>query len=187
MQIHAHTSTRRPRRALATLALLVALLLPAALAAAAPARSGRGHRAGCSTARHGRRAARHCAKRHSHKPHGGAHKAKKPAANPAPAPKLTPAVCEDDSTPARSADGSYSCEDSSEPVCVNGSEPVRPASGGAPVCHVAREEGKGECGLEAAGECGVELACEDAEEGFAGPQGCEHGSAFEEEVPETDA
>jgi hypothetical protein len=185
MQIDAHTPTRRARRALGCLALLLALLVPAALAVAAPARSGRARRASCAASRHGRHSsAKHCAKHHSHKPHAGTHKPKK-AAPKAPAPKLTPAQCEDASAPARSAGGSWSCEDGSEPFCADGSEPFRPASGSALMCHAATEDDTSGCTSE--GECGIELVCEDAEEAVSAPQGCEHGSALEEEPPETDA
>ena len=175
MQIEPRTSTHRPRPAIAWLAILLALLLAAALSAAASARSSHGHRASCTTTRHARRAVRHCSRHHAHKV---AHKPKKQAKPAAPAPKLTPASCEDGSAPVRSADGSYTCQDGSEPACEDGSEPIRPATSSAPLCRVPREEA--ECTLEAGGDCGIELACEDAEE-VAGPQGCEHGSAFEEE------
>lgn len=183
MQIPAHTTIRRPRRALACLALLVALLASAALSAGAFARPASGHRATCTASRHSKHGAgRHCAKRHAKKTRGGAHKSKKPAVkSPAPTPKLTPAVCEDGSAPAHSTSGSYTCEDGSEPACEDGSDPLRPSSASAPMCRVAREDPPLECGIEPNGECSVELACEDAEEAAPGPQGCEHGSAFEEE------
>ena len=47
------------------------------------------------------------------------------------------------------------------------------------MCRAPREEG-GECQVGSNGECQLELACEDAEEAQEAPQGCEHGSAFEE-------
>ena len=101
------------------------------------------------------------------------------ARKPAPAPVLTPAECEDGSSPVRSASGAYSCEDGSEPSCEDGSEPVRPSAASAPMCRVPKEDPDQECPA-AGGECEVELACEDVEEAVTAPQGCEHGSAFEE-------
>jgi hypothetical protein len=178
MKIDPNTTIRRPRRALACLALLLALIASAALSAGAFARPAHGHKAPCNASHHAKHGAKHCAKHHTTK-----HKAKKPAAKPsAPAPKLTPAECEDGSAPVRSASGSYGCEDGSEPACEDGSEAIRPSAASAPMCRVPTGEDL-ECGLaEAGGECGVEFACEDAEESVATPsQGCEHGSAFEEE------
>jgi hypothetical protein len=183
MEIPAHNPVRRPRRVLACLALLVSLLACAALSAAAFGRTAHdahsshgGRRPACAghRAKHG--TAKHCAKHHGQK----THKAKKPAAKPsAPAPKLVPALCEDGSAPVRSASGSFTCEDGSEPACEDGSETIHPSSSAAPMCHVQREETEPAC--EPNGECNVEFACEDAEEATTGPQGCEHGSAFEEE------
>lgn len=177
MQIHAHT--RRPRRVLACLAMLAALLMPTALAAAASARSSAAHHNSCPS-RHARHAsAKHCSRHRSHKP---SHKTKKPAPKPAVSPpKPAAALCDDASAPARPAEGGeYLCEDGSEPFCEDGSEPIEPSSGPAPVCPAPQFPA--ECGTEA--ECGPELACESAEETFAGPQGCEHGSALEEEIGE---
>jgi hypothetical protein len=183
MRIHAHT--RRPPRVLACLAMVAALLLPTALAAAASARPGAGRRGTCPASHRAKHAgAKHCARHHTRKPsRKPSHKAKKPAPKPAAAaPKLPPALCEDGSAPARPAGGGeYVCEDGSAPFCEDGSEPIEPGSGSTPVCRVPKED-MAECGVE--GECGPELACESAEEAFAGPQGCEHGSAFEEEAGE---
>lgn len=179
MQIHAHP--RGPRRAFACLAMLAALLMPTALAGAASARTSAGHHGSCPASHHARHAgSKHCARHHSHKP---AHKTKKPAPKPAAAaPKPTPALCDDGSAPARPAEGGeYACEDGSAPFCEDGSEPIEAGSGSVPVCRVPKED-PAECRTE--GECGPELACESGEETFAGPQGCEHGSAFEEEPGE---
>src|SRR5262249_28200721 len=153
METRAHIPTRRPRSALACVALLVSVLACAALSAAAFGRTAHdSRRTGCTSARHARHgAAKHCGKHHGQK----SHKAKKPAAKaPAPAPKLTPAVCEDGSAPARTASGSFSCEDGSAPACEDGSEPVRPSSSSAPMCRVPKEEPQPAC--EANGECSVE-------------------------------
>ncbi len=184
METRAHTHALRPRRALAALACLLALMLAGALSAAAAARPATSHRGSCPAQHHAKHGAKHCSKKHSHKPKGGAHKTKKPVHKPAPSVPLTPATCEDASLPVRSAAGSYSCEDGSEPACVDGSDPVRPSSASAPMCRAPREEG-GECQVGSNGECQLELACEDAEEADAAPQGCEHGSAFEEPEAES--
>jgi hypothetical protein len=39
-------------------------------------------------------------------------------------PATTPAICEDESAPLQVGDGSYSCEDGSEPECEDGSSPT---------------------------------------------------------------
>jgi hypothetical protein len=182
MQIPVPIVPRRSRRLRAALALLAALVLAAALSAAAAARPSGSHRSSCPArhARHG--AAKRCANHHGRKTHGAAKKTKKPARKPAPAPALTPAECEDGTAPVRSA-GAYSCEDGSEPSCEGGSDPIRPSAASAPMCRVPKEETEQECSA-AGGGCEVELACEDAEEAVTAPQGCEHGSAFEEPADE---
>jgi hypothetical protein len=185
METRAHTHARRPRRALAALAFLLALMLAGALSAAAAIRPAHAHRGSCSAQHHAKHGSvKHCSKTHGHKPKSSGHKARKPAHKTAPPVPLTPATCEDGSLPARSATGAYSCEDGSEPVCEDGSEPVRPSSASAPMCRPPREEG-GECQVGSTGECALELACEDAEEAGDAPQGCEHGSAFEEPEAES--
>lgn len=179
METRAHTQTCPPRRVLALLALLLALLVVAAgLAAGAAARPEHAGHASCATSRHARHAAaKRCAKHHTRK---GTHKNRKPAPRTAaPAPALTPARCEDASAPVRAASGTYTCEDGSEPACSDGSDPIRPSASSAPMCRVSKEGAGHECTQGQSGECGVEIACE--EEVTEGPQGCEHGSAFEEE------
>jgi hypothetical protein len=171
-------ATFRPRRMRAGLALVTALLLAAMPNAVAAARPSSSHRGSCPAHR-AKHAAKHCAKHHAKK-HGGARKAKKPAHKPVPPVPLTPAICEEGAVPARSAAGSYSCEDGSAPFCEDGSEPVRPSAASAPMCRVPKEEAGRECSVGASGECEAELVCEDAEEAVAVSQGCEHGSAFEE-------
>jgi hypothetical protein len=180
METRAHTPTRRPRRVLAGLALLLALLGCAVLSAAAFARTAHSaHRSGCATrhrARHG--AVRHCSRRRRRKVHG-THKQQSMAKAPAPAPKPAVARCEDGNLPARSASGEYDCEDGSEPACEGGSEPLRPSAGSGPVCPTVHEVPDPVCGT--GGEC-EEFACEDPSEAVAPSKGCEYGSAFEEEA-----
>ncbi len=180
METRAHTHTPPPRRVLRSLALLLALLACGCLAAAAAARPARVHHtSSCATSRHARHASsKRCSKHHAGK---GAHKTKKPAPKPAtPAPKLAPAVCEDGTAPVREASGVYDCEDGSEPACTDGSDPLHPTAVSAPMCRVTHEGL--ECGPASKGECGLELACE--EEATEAPQGCEHGSALEEDEEE---
>lgn len=185
MQISAPIATRRLRRLRAGLALIAALLLAAALSAGAAARPSGAHRSSCATRHAKRGSAKHCAKRHAHTTHGTARKAKKPARRPAPpAPALTPASCEDGTPPARAPGGAYSCEDGSEPSCEDGSDPIRPSAASAPMCRVPKEEPGKECGA-ASGECEAEFVCEEGEEAVSAQQGCEHGSAFEEEDAES--
>jgi hypothetical protein len=88
--------------------------------------------------------------------------------------ELVPAVCEDGNAPVLGAEGSFSCEDGSEPLCENGATPKRSSDGKSLVCAVASEP-------EASGG---EAQCEEAEaeEGMgcsvepeAGEQACEAG------------
>ncbi len=168
--------SHRPRPALALLALLLALLVVSAcLAGGAGARPARTRHTSCSGSRRAKHpSARHCSKRRAAKT---VHKAKKPAPKAAPTVKLAPATCEDGTVPAHTAGGAYTCEDGSEPACQNGSEPIRPSASSAPMCHVSHEAPG--CAPGAGSECSQEFACE--EEVTEGPQGCERGSAFEEE------
>lgn len=168
--------SHRPRPALALTALLLALLVVSAcLAGGAGARSARTRHASCAGSHHARhQSAKHCAKRKTAKT---VHKGKQSAPKAAPTVKLTPATCEDGTAPARTASGTYTCEDGSEPACQDGSEPIRPGASSAPMCHVSHEAPS--CALGGDSECSQEFACE--EEVTEGPQGCERGSALEEE------
>jgi hypothetical protein len=175
METRAHTHTPPPRQVLRSLALLLALLLCGCLAAAAAARPARTRPASsCHTSHRAKHSAsKRCSKHHP------THKAKKPAPKAAvPAPKLTSASCEDGTAPVRVASGDYNCTDGSEPACEDGSDPILPSATSAPMCHVTHEE----CAAGSKAECGLELVCE--EEATEGPQGCEHGSALEEEGEE---
>ena len=51
------------------------------------------------------------------------------------------AICEDGSVPIRAHDGSFSCDDGSEPGCENGSEPILSGDRSALVCEVGPGEG----------------------------------------------
>jgi hypothetical protein len=67
------------------------------------------------------------------------------------APSQSEAVCEDGSAPIQAGDGSFSCDDESQPVCENGSI-ATPSSGGTTLV----------CGAEPSQDSGVtEVSCED--------------------------
>jgi hypothetical protein len=53
---------------------------------------------------------------------------------------LTEAACEDGSTPNLAADGSFSCDDESEPSCENGSEPILSSDSSHLLCDVSTAE-----------------------------------------------
>jgi hypothetical protein len=103
---------------------------------------------------------------------------KKPAAkakSPAGA-SPTPATCEDGSLPIREADGSFSCEDESEPSCQDGSIPVPSSDGSALLCvGSSRRSGSAEAECEDGGapvrEADGSFSCEDESE-----PSCENGS-----------
>jgi hypothetical protein len=66
---------------------------------------------------------------------------KKPApkdrAKTPPPTSTTPATCEDGSAPVHEEDGSFGCEDESEPGCENGSAPVLSSDGSTLLCSVS--------------------------------------------------
>lgn len=185
---------RRLGRTPALIAFLAVLGLLMLLPAAAPARVARAHGTACSsTGRPSGRRARHaaskrrCAKRKAGKGGSGTHRqsTKKPSHKPAaPAVAPTPAGCEDGTLPDRTASGSFSCQDGSEPACEDGSTPTRAARSGTPMCPVEKEPGAQaeqlECAQEASGECPtVEWVCGDQQESSGSTQSCEPGSAGE--------
>lgn len=123
----------------------LAIVLSAALAVAAlalllsrpPATLGQSARAGCSSSSvHPKRRVRACATR-GHKMHARSKakkhhikhtvarkKAKSRSAGPSAARAQPPATCEDAAVPIHGSDGSYSCQDGSEPECASGAEPT---------------------------------------------------------------
>jgi hypothetical protein len=178
---------QRPRRA--TLIILACLLaLGALLAGSAAAKTAsHTHKSSCSSAHRAKHAASRCAKTKTkshktrkssaHRHRGTTHKRSgKPGASVV---FLTPASCEDESAPTRSAGGGYSCEDGSEPACEDGSNPIHLSPSGPPMCRLAPEqagESGSECEEEEAqsSECAtVEWVCEDEASGSS--QECEAG------------
>ncbi len=141
-------------------------------ARAKPRRSGCATRGGKATrGKQGRRhAGRHAAKTH-----------RKTAPTEA---LLTPALCEDQSSPVRASDGSFSCDDGSEPGCEGESSPVR--SGSMLECAVSAGSPEPACGEETAESfCytgaveSEEPVCEDGSApatSSGGPPACDDGS-----------
>ncbi len=119
--------------------------------------------------------------------HRAKHAKKTRKASPRP-PVLAAAYCEDGSVPVRAGNGSFSCDDGSEPACEDGSTPTVSRNGRSLVCPVAGE-GEGEAGSseecqagEAGAGCGAEAgstsgvpACEAPSSEGSGPA-CEEQS-----------
>jgi hypothetical protein len=160
-----------------TLAVTLALSLSAFVVALfGPAQTlAQAHKASCPSAVHAKtkhgahactqpshktkRHAKHSAKKKTHKKTHGASQA------------TAPAHCEDGSAPLRASDGSFACDDGSEPECEDGATPKASRTGNSLVCLVAAEgeasASEAECeeeglGCSAGSESG-EQACEAAE------------------------
>jgi hypothetical protein len=121
--------------------------------------------AACDKSRHKRKGKRHDAGKHPAK-----HATAKLPNGVSPA--TVEAFCEDGSAPVRAHDGSFSCEDGSEPLCEDGATPVRSKNGTRLVCHIFSEE-------EASA---AEVECEEAESST-----CEADSGTGEEPCEVSA
>jgi hypothetical protein len=158
------------RSPIAALALALFIAAVATLLALSPQPTAQARKAACpsSSAAHARRS-HHACKQSKHtpkatrksRPHahsrvkvhrlkrvaGGKKAAKrKPAGTTAKPPaeaNLTPAICEDGSSPVRARDGSFSCADESEPGCENGSAPAPSSDGASLVCGAARTGASG--------------------------------------------
>ncbi len=178
--------------ALALLACLVAVL--AWRAGAAPAKQAHGSAAGaCAAARRAHASAHACPSRSAHKRSTRAHRKAKArhtsrrhpskagaagsgASSGSPASAAPePARCEDGSLPKRSASGSFTCADDSEPECTSGAEPqlsprktqlLCPASAGE---EVEWNEG---CAAGSSSGSSASYACE-----AGSPSQCEDGAA----------
>jgi hypothetical protein len=176
-------SAHRHIRGLARPLLLALSLLALAVALAGPSETfAQTHRTSCSSSHaKGRRATRTCpqashktatrpaakrrVKRHAKaRSRHGAHGSK--------AKSFVPAVCEDGSPPVLGAEGSFSCQDGSEPLCEDGATPARSGNGESLVCAMASEPeatgGEAECEepeAEEGSSCSVEAQ--------AGEQACE--------------
>lgn len=99
-----------------------------------------------------------------------ARKTTRKAKRKAPAVLQVKATCEDGSTPARTGTDAFSCDDSSEPSCENGSFPIVAASGKTLICNDPAKTGSGP----------ATTATSEAEEAV-----CEDGSAPMHTGPDT--
>jgi hypothetical protein len=166
--------TNRPSARRLALAVTLALSLSAfAVALFGPAQTlAEAHKASCPStvhakAKHGlhgctqpshktKRHAKHTSKKKARKRTHGASQA------------TVPAHCEDGSAPVRAGDGSFACDDGSEPECEDGATPKASRSGKSLVCLVASE---GAASTNEA-ECEEEdLSCSAGSE--SGEQACE--------------
>jgi hypothetical protein len=147
---------------LALSAFVVALLGPAQTLAQA-------HKAACPSASHAKaKHSSHACTQPSHKTKRHAKHAskKKSRKKKHPASQATvPAYCEDGSAPLRAGDGSFSCDDGSEPECEDGATPTASRNGKSLVCLVTTEDEAGaseaECEEEGLGcSTGSEQGCE---------------------------
>lgn len=107
---------------------------------------------------------------HHHAKHGSSKSAKaEQEAKRALAPALEAATCEDGSTPAPDAAGSYACADGSEPECADGSEPI-----------LASRKAQLLCPAASSGAEWSEASCDDGSDPTQASSGgyvCEDGSA----------
>jgi hypothetical protein len=170
-------ATARSPRPVCTLVLWAVLLL--ALLTLPTTALARSHRSACAArtathvkaksrrpkcAVHARKGARKTAAKH----HAPKHAAKTHSRSVAAAPSLIPALCEDESSPRRAADGTFSCSDGSEPACEDESSPIR--SGHALKCVVSAPAKETPCEEESAGSF-----CLTGSSGSGEPM-CEDGS-----------
>jgi hypothetical protein len=81
------------------------------------------------------------------------------------------AYCEDGSAPVRARDGSFSCEDGSEPLCEDGATPAHSKNGTRLVCPVFSEEEASASEVEC--EEGESAACVSEASSAAGEETCE--------------
>jgi hypothetical protein len=159
--------------ALALCALAAALLgAPATLAQthkrACPASGSHHAKAhaphGCRQPSHGSRTKSAARRAHRHKSRR-VHRTRTGGRSGARLRNAPAARCEDGSAPVRAQDGSFSCEDGSQPECPSGATPMPSSSRHTLVCVTSGEEG------ESSGEEALE--CEEAEE----DQSCVPGEA----------
>jgi hypothetical protein len=103
----------------------------------------------CSTSAHAKKHGAHACAPPSHKvkadtrhagKHHTKHTTKKTGKAGTPASQAAVAAqCEDGSAPVRASDGSFSCDDGSEPECESGATPTPSRSGKSLLCPVAAE------------------------------------------------
>jgi hypothetical protein len=137
-----------------------------ACAAAARAKAERSTHT-CPQSSHTRKSkARHATKHHAR--HAPA------ARTPKQAPS-TPASCEDGSAPVRARNGSFACDDGSEPECEDGATPTLSSNGKRLVCAATGEgessSGEAECEEGGASGCDTEAGSEPGEQACEAPAG----------------
>jgi len=183
MTLPAILSLRRPATAVA---LVLSLFVLAAALFGASQTFAQTHRAACSasrarTAKTRRSAAacttrkrKHRRKRHRAGKHHRRH-TKGAATGGASGSQPTSARCEDGSTPTASGEGSFTCENGSQPECEDGATPRPSGNGKTLICPAVKAHEAGE----------VEAECEDNEEEErlcgeeSSTQPCEAGTACE--------
>jgi hypothetical protein len=175
------TYTRRLALAVTALALLAAALLGPSQTLALT------HKASCSAssarvaAKHGAHACVRAGRKHKHR-HASRHAgAKALAGAPAPAASSPAATCADGSAPVRAGNGSFACDDGSEPECESGATPTRSGNGKRLLCPSLNGD-ETEPGEEAECEEGFSLTCSDGTSPAPSEHGCEEaadsGSSF---------
>ncbi len=103
------------------------------------------HKAACSTSAHAKKHSAHACTQPSHKVKAHTkrhtkHAPKKTAKkNPPASQAAVAAQCEDGSAPVRASDGSFSCDDGSEPECESGATPAPSRNGKSLLCPVPAE------------------------------------------------
>jgi hypothetical protein len=174
-----HTQPMSPGRRIRTVATLLACAI-ALLCSAAAALAKTPHGTACRSSQttHGEHTCpahhsavhKHHKAEHHHAKHHSSKRAKaKQEAKHALAPALEAATCEDGSTPAPGAEGSYACADGSEPECADGSEPI-----------LAPHKAQLLCPAASSGAEWSEASCEDGSDPTQASSGdylCEDGSA----------
>jgi hypothetical protein len=173
--------TSRPSARLTTALTLALSLLALVVILLGPAQTLAQTRKSCSTSgesktKHPAHACSQSSRRGKKKHHSSKHHTKRVAAKKtskasAPAAALVePARCEGGQTPVRTANGTFSCSDGSEPECEDGATPIASRKGTRLVCPVSTEaEAEAESGSSAV-ECEEEgLACSTV----TGEQACE--------------
>jgi hypothetical protein len=111
------------------------------------------HKAACSTSAHAKKRSAHACTQPSHRAkaqtrhaskHHAKHTSKKTGKGGTSASQATvPAQCEDGSAPVRAADGSFSCDDGSEPECEDGATPTASRNGNRLLCSAPAESEAG--------------------------------------------
>ncbi len=167
------------RRLAATLALALSLGVLAAALLGAPQTLAQTRGPACSSGHAKAKRSAHACTHPSHKRrkhHASKHKTKRGHGKNAKggashAKTVVAARCGDGSAPALAEDGSFSCDDGSEPECESGAAPTLASNGKSLVCVLTQEGESGaseECEEQEEDDgpvCSAEQACTPAKEG----------------------